>query len=56
LITVAKEIIDSIYHSKMKEIFICPNCDLEFLPWERAKEKLKVLGTVAKRLREEFYG
>jgi 5-methyltetrahydropteroyltriglutamate--homocysteine methyltransferase len=56
LVAVAKEIIDSVYHSKMKEIFLCPNCDLEFLPWERAEEKLKVLGAVTKRLREEYYG
>ncbi len=55
LVTVAKELIDSIYRSKMSEVFICPNCDLEFLPWERAEEKMKVIGGVSKRLREEFY-
>ncbi|MGC9345196.1 MAG: hypothetical protein ACP5ER_00180 [Candidatus Bathyarchaeales archaeon] len=55
LVTVAKELIDSIYRSKMSEVFICPNCDLEFLPWERAEEKMKVIGSVSKRLREEFH-
>lgn len=55
LVAVAKEIMESIYHSKMGEVFICPNCDLEFLPWERAEEKMTVLSDVAKRLREESY-
>jgi 5-methyltetrahydropteroyltriglutamate--homocysteine methyltransferase len=54
LVAVAKEIIESIYRSKIKEVFICPNCDLEFLPWERAEEKMKVISGVTKRLREEF--
>jgi len=52
---VAKEIIESIYHSKIGDIFVCPNCDLEFLPWERAEEKMRVIGDVAELLREEFY-
>jgi len=56
LTRVAKEIVNSIYHSKMREVFICPNCDLEFLPWERAEEKMKVISSLAKLLREEFYG
>jgi len=54
LVAVAKEIIESIYRSRMEEVFICPNCDLEFLPWERAEEKMKVLSSVTKRLRGEF--
>jgi 5-methyltetrahydropteroyltriglutamate--homocysteine methyltransferase len=56
LVTIAKELINSIYRSGRTEVFICPNCDLEFLPWERAEEKMKVISNVAKRLREEFYG
>jgi len=56
LVRAAKEIINSIYRSKVKDIFICPNCDLEFLPWERAEEKMKVISAVATLLREEFYG
>ena len=56
LVTVAKEIIESIHRSKMSEVFICPNCDLEFLPWERAEEKMKVVSSMAKHLREESYG
>ena len=54
LVTVAKEIAGSIYRSKICEVFICPNCDLEFLPWERAEEKMKVISGVVKRLKEEF--
>ena len=55
LIAVAKEIIESIYRSRMGEVYICPNCDLEFLPWERAEEKMKVISSVANRLREDFH-
>jgi 5-methyltetrahydropteroyltriglutamate--homocysteine methyltransferase len=54
LVAVAKEIIESIYHSNMGEVFICPNCDLDFLPWQRAKQKMNVLSGVTKRLREDF--
>jgi len=54
LVKVAEEIAESIYSSEMLEVFVCPNCDLEFLPWERAEEKLKVISGVADRLREEF--
>ena len=54
LTTVAKEIIESIYPSKICEVFICPNCDLEFLPWERAKEKMRIIGNVTKRLQSEL--
>jgi len=54
LVAVAKEIIESIYHFKTEEVFVCPNCDLEFLPWEKAKEKMKVISNVTKCLREEF--
>lgn len=54
LVAAAKEIIESIYPSKINEVFVCPNCDLEFLPWERAEEKMKVISSVANRLGEEF--
>jgi 5-methyltetrahydropteroyltriglutamate--homocysteine methyltransferase len=54
LVAVAKEIIESIYRSNMGEVFICPNCDLDFLPWQRVRQKMKVLSSVTKRLREEF--
>jgi 5-methyltetrahydropteroyltriglutamate--homocysteine methyltransferase len=54
LITVAKEIIESIYPSKICAVFICPNCDLEFLPWERAKEKMRIVGNVTKHLQSEL--
>ncbi len=53
LFTVAKELTESIYPSKIHNVFICPNCDLEFLPWERAEEKILVVSRVAKRLKEE---
>lgn len=54
LVAAAEQIIESIYRSRVKEVFICPNCDLDFLPWERTEEKMKVLSNVTKRLREEF--
>lgn len=54
LIAIAKEIIESIYRSKVGEVFICPNCDLDFLPWERAEQKMKVVSSIAKHLREEL--
>ncbi|MEM0057633.1 MAG: hypothetical protein QXG58_05640 [Candidatus Bathyarchaeia archaeon] len=50
LLKVANEIIEAIYPSKIRDIFICPNCDLEFLPWERAEEKIRVMGRVARIL------
>ncbi|MEM3458036.1 MAG: hypothetical protein QXN36_04600 [Candidatus Bathyarchaeia archaeon] len=54
LIESVKEIVESLHGSKQKDIFVCPNCDLEFLPWERAQEKIRLIGSVAKRLREEL--
>lgn len=54
LVAAAEQIIESIYRSRIEEVFICPNCDLDFLPWERAEEKMKVISSVTKRLREEF--
>lgn len=54
LTAVAKELIESIYPSKTCEVFVCPNCDLEFLPWERAKEKIRVVANVAKNLQNEL--
>lgn len=56
LVKAAKEILKFIYPSEMGEVFVCPNCDLEFLPWDRAEEKMKLIGRVAGLLREEFYG
>jgi 5-methyltetrahydropteroyltriglutamate--homocysteine methyltransferase len=54
LVVVAKELVESIYRSNMGEVFVCPNCDLDFLPWQRAKQKMNVISSVAKNLREEF--
>lgn len=54
LAKVTKELVESIYPSKMGEVLVCPNCDLEFLPWERAHEKMEVIHNVTNRLREEF--
>jgi 5-methyltetrahydropteroyltriglutamate--homocysteine methyltransferase len=54
LMTIAKTIIKSIYPSCKHEVFICPNCDLEFLPWERAKEKMKLIAFLAEELKREF--
>lgn len=54
LTVVAKELVESVYPSKIFDVFICPNCDLEFLPWERAEEKIKVLANIAKNLHNEL--
>jgi len=54
LVAVAKEIIESIYHSNIGDVFVCPNCDLELLPWKRAEEKIKVVSSVTRRLTEEL--
>jgi 5-methyltetrahydropteroyltriglutamate--homocysteine methyltransferase len=51
LVKVAAEFIEAIYPSKAYDVFICPNCDLEFLPWERAEEKMRVISNVAERLK-----
>jgi len=56
LVTVAKEIIESIHCPKLDEIFVCPNCDLKFLPWDKMEEKMNVISSVAKRLSREFDG
>jgi len=56
LVAVAKELVESIHPSNMDEVFVCPNCDLKFLPWDKAKEKMKVVGSVAERLGKEFDG
>jgi 5-methyltetrahydropteroyltriglutamate--homocysteine methyltransferase len=42
--------------SEVSEIFICPNCDLEFLPWKKAEEKLCIASLAAKTLRRELDG
>jgi 5-methyltetrahydropteroyltriglutamate--homocysteine methyltransferase len=54
LTAVGKELIESIYPSKTGDVFICPNCDLEFLPGERAKEKIRIIAKVAKNLQSEL--
>jgi 5-methyltetrahydropteroyltriglutamate--homocysteine methyltransferase len=55
LIVTAKEIIQSIYRRKAFDFFACPNCDLEFLPWERAEEKMQVVSVVVNGLRKDFH-
>lgn len=47
LVQVAEKLIDAIYPSKIHDVFICPNCDLEYIPWEKNQEKLKVISSVA---------
>jgi 5-methyltetrahydropteroyltriglutamate--homocysteine methyltransferase len=56
LVTIAKETLNSIYPSRIYDVFLCPNCDLEFLPWTVAKKKMKIISNVAKLLKREFYG
>jgi methionine synthase II (cobalamin-independent) len=55
LAALATEILDSI-SSKSLSVFVCPNCDLEFLPWDSAKEKMKVVAAVAELLRRQANG
>ena len=55
LAKLTKKIVKTIYSSDFKEMFVCPNCDLEFLPWKRAKEKIKTLGVLARQLEKELY-
>ena len=55
LVKVVKEVIELTSHSQAKDLFICPNCDLEFLPWEIAERKIVVASFAAKRLRERLY-
>lgn len=54
LVGVAEKIIDSIYPSKINDVFIAPNCDLEFLPWKRAFEKMKLTREITGKLEEKF--
>jgi len=56
LVKTATKLLNSIYRSKPKEIFICPNCDLEFLPWEKAEEKMRVVSAIANRIGDELCG
>ncbi|MEM2463082.1 MAG: hypothetical protein QXY07_00175 [Candidatus Bathyarchaeia archaeon] len=53
LVKVIDDITEAIYPAGTPDVFICPNCDLEFLPWEKAKEKLWVISRTAKLLRSE---
>jgi 5-methyltetrahydropteroyltriglutamate--homocysteine methyltransferase len=54
LVKIAKHLIESIYPSKMKEIFICPSSDLDFLPWQVAEKKLGIISRAINALRSEF--
>ncbi|MBS7632646.1 hypothetical protein KEJ15_03355 [Candidatus Bathyarchaeota archaeon] len=54
LVKIAKSIFKFVYTSKKDEFFVCPNCDLEYVPWKRAKKKMAVLSRVAEHLREDL--
>jgi len=56
MVKVAKHILSIISSSEIDEIFVCPNCDLDFLPWDKAKEKMNAISHVMKLLQEEFGG
>lgn len=56
LVKTAKEVIEAVYPSKTRDVFISPNCDLEFLPWKRAEEKIRVISEVAKKLGGILHG
>ncbi len=49
LASIAKELIDA---SSPKDIIISTNCDLDFLTWKEAKEKIKTVVAVAAKLEE----
>jgi len=55
IVKVANEVVEAIYPSKIRDVFICPNCDLEFLPWERAEEKIRVIGHATKILERGYW-
>ena len=40
-------------HNEPENLYITPSCDLEFLPLRVAEEKVRLLGKVLRRLREE---
>ncbi|MEM2666369.1 MAG: hypothetical protein QXV65_01280 [Candidatus Bathyarchaeia archaeon] len=54
LLRVVNELTETI-SSKTCDIFVCPNCDLEFLPWEKAREKIEVMSRVAKTLKARMH-
>ncbi|MDH7564007.1 MAG: hypothetical protein QHH24_03870 [Candidatus Bathyarchaeota archaeon] len=54
LVNIAKRVFEFTCASGKDECFICPNCDLEYVPWKRAKKKMAVLRRVAERLREDL--
>jgi 5-methyltetrahydropteroyltriglutamate--homocysteine methyltransferase len=48
--TAAKQILKSL---KPKDVYVSTNCDADFLTWEKAEEKVRVLVKVAERLRRD---
>jgi len=56
MVKVAKHILSIFSSLEVNEIFVCPNCDLDFLPYDRAKEKMNAISHVTKLLQEEFGG
>lgn len=50
LVNTVKELIKSMQLPTDCDVFVCPNCDLEFLPWEVAQEKMRLVASVAKCL------
>lgn len=54
LIELVKRIANSIYKPRSFDIFISPNCDLEFLPLNRAVAKIKVMKRLSDALRGEL--
>lgn len=52
---IAQEILDSIYTSKIGDVFVCPNCDLEFLPLKKGRQKMQIVMTVVSYLEKRFF-
>jgi methionine synthase II (cobalamin-independent) len=46
----AKQILRTL---KSKDIYVSTNCDADFLTWEKAEEKIRVLVRVAENLRRD---
>ncbi|MEO0092683.1 MAG: hypothetical protein ABIK67_00285 [candidate division WOR-3 bacterium] len=50
--SVIKFVADLIKRFKLKRFFICPNCDLDFLPYSVAEKKVAILRKVAEQFKQ----
>jgi 5-methyltetrahydropteroyltriglutamate--homocysteine methyltransferase len=54
VLNLAKDLLNSLYPSKIRDVYVCPISDLDFLPWERAKEKIMLLHRLCASLRVDY--